>query len=309
MWTMMILMGVAAALIGAVVGSFLNVCIYRIPWEKSLVWPASHCPKCLEPIEPKDNIPILSWVLLGGKCRRCGLPISFRYPLIELLTSVMFAAAFMVYVVLPNLSRYGTVPSEDLLRFGYHAVLIALLIAASMIDVDLTLIPDQITVTGMILGLAVGAIFPEIRPGPSTALSHWSGFWVGLKGLLVGAALPLSIRTVWRLVRSREAMGLGDATLMGMIGAFLGWQAAILTFFLAAFLGLFHAAVKIAVLVAKLLTGARRRQSDDELAFGPYLSLAAVILMLCWRIVWLGAAQTYFEGFYVVFWYMLGYDP
>ncbi|WP_148598903.1 prepilin peptidase [Aquisphaera giovannonii] len=318
MGPVMVILGVIVSLIGAVVGSFLNVCIYRLPWEKSVIWPASHCPRCWNPIAAYDNIPILGWLLLRGKCRRCGLPISPRYPLIELLVAVLFVAIFVVDVVYGPRGRYGYEIGVPLATWFYHAILVSLLVAATFIDYDLYIIPDSITLTGMILGVAGGWILPEIRPAPSTAATYWQGLAVGLGGLLVGGGLMEFVRRVANLVYSAilsignrrvtsgEAMGFGDVTLMAMIGAFLGWQAALLTFFIGPFFGLGTALVKIVNKYRKLIAGRQLSVTDREVPFGPYLCAGALFLVLTWRWLWPGWAAGLFDTFRWIFWFLLG---
>jgi leader peptidase (prepilin peptidase) / N-methyltransferase len=292
-------------LLGTVVGSFLNVCIYRIPWQKSVVWPSSRCPRCLEPVESRDNVPILSWFALGRKCRHCGLPISARYPLVEGLVGMLFLCVYLVDMAHSASLLYAP-PLNAFATMAYHLVLIALLVVASFIDFDLWQIPDAVTYTGMIVGLAGGTVVPGIRPEPAAAISSWGGLWVGLQGLLVGAVLVWVVRFVGTHLARREAMGLGDVTLLGMIGAFLGWQAALLTFFLAAFLGLVPALSKLIVNISKRLTGRKLSSTDREIPFGPYLSLAAAILVLTWPWLWSGVVKRYFQEYADVFWFLLG---
>jgi leader peptidase (prepilin peptidase)/N-methyltransferase len=287
--------------IGTVVGSFLNVCIYRIPWEKSVIWPASHCLKCWHAIAPQDNIPVVSWVALRGECRHCGARISIRYPLIEGLVGLLFASIYVVDVIYGARIPWGPLPAWIPLRLTYHLVLVALMVAATFIDYDLQIIPDEITVTGMIIGIGLGALIPQIRPEPSTTLTLWAGFRVGMVGLLVGGGLVMVFRVVGRLLFRKEAMGFGDVTLLAMIGAFLGWQAAVLTFFIAPFFGLIHALWKSAVWVAKLLSRQPTTAADREMAFGPYLSMAALALLLSWTWLWLGWAKNYFDLLRMVF--------
>ncbi len=308
MWAVTLTLGLIVIAIGATVGSFINVCIYRIPWQKSVIWPASHCPRCLEAIEPRDNVPMLSRLLLGGVCRRCGLPISIRYSLVELLTTCLFVLMYCVDVVIPNLDRYGSVPVDDLIRLAYDATLIAFLIVATFIDYDLTVIPDQITIPGMVIGIVAGVWLPTIRSAPSHAITHADGFWFGMIGLLTGGGMTLAVRTLGSLALRKEAMGFGDVTLMAMIGSFVGWQFSILTFFLGAFLGLFHAIGKIFILIGKRWSGIQSRGSDHELAFGPYLSMAAILLLLCRKPLWIGWGDELFRTLSVVFWYLLGMD-
>jgi leader peptidase (prepilin peptidase)/N-methyltransferase len=280
--------------IGAVVGSFLNVCIYRIPWQKSVIWPASRCPRCLHAIAPQDNIPVISWLVLRGECRECGAGIAVRYPLIEFLVGLLFAGVYVTDVVYGSKIPWGALPASIPLRLFYHASLVALLVAATFIDYDLTLIPDQITVPGMVVGIGLGALFPDIRLPPAAATTHWDGLTVGLLGWLVGGGLTWSVRVIGSLVFRREAMGFGDVTLMAMIGAYLGWQAAVLTFFIGPFFGLAHALAKAIMYLGKRLTGKKTTVADREMPFGPYLSMAALALLLSWPWFWPGWAAERF---------------
>ncbi len=290
-----LILGCGLFAIGTVVGSFLNVCIYRIPWQKSVVWPDSRCPKCLHSIAARDNVPILSWVFLGGACRHCGLPIAARYPAVEALVGLLFAGAYVTDVAFGPRSYWGEMPSFLAVVLFYHLILIALLIAATFIDYDLWTIPDEIPVTGIVLGLALGTLFPEVRPDPSKATTSAGGLWAGVAGLLAGGGLTWSVRILGRVVFRREAMGFGDVTLMAMIGAFLGWQAAVLTFFLAPFFGLAHALWKLVKYLGKRLSGREFSSADREMPFGPYLSMAAISLLLSWPWLWPGWAKPNFE--------------
>jgi leader peptidase (prepilin peptidase)/N-methyltransferase len=304
----LIMLGLGAWLfaIGSVVGSFVNVCVYRIPWQKSVVWPGSHCPKCLSAIAARDNVPILGWLLLGGRCRTCRVAISPRYPLVEMFVGILFAAVFVVDVVYGPRRWWGEIDAWLLGRWLYHALLIALLVAASLIDYDLTIIPDEITVTGMVVGVGLGTLLPWVRPEPALAVTQTAGFWAGATGLLVGGGLTWFVRIAGTFVFRREAMGFGDVTLLAMIGAFLGWQAAVLTFFLAPFFGIAHALWKLARYVGKRLSGRQSSSADREIPFGPYLSMAAVALIMTWPWFWPHWAKNLFEAFRVVSLWMLG---
>jgi leader peptidase (prepilin peptidase)/N-methyltransferase len=187
-------------------------------------------------------------------------------------------------------------------------VFLALLVAATFIDYDLTIIPDEITVPGMVVGVGVGTLWPQIRPAPATwpAMTHFQGFWAGLLGLAVGAGLTQFVRKSASYLMRREAMGFGDVTLMGMIGAFLGWQAAVLSFFLGPFIGLTHAVWKLLNYWKKRISGRQLSSADREIPFGPYLSMAAAGLLLFWSWVWPVCNRRLFEPLYVIFWWMLG---
>jgi len=306
LWQIHLIYGVGLFVIGTVVGSFLNVCIYRIPWEKSVIWPDSRCPDCLSAIEHRDNVPVLGWISLRGACRNCGLAISARYPLVELLVGLLFLAVYLVDAVLPG--HYVRDDSTLFAKVIYHAILVALLVAVTFIDADLTIVPASITNLGITLGLAIGAAFPEIRPNPSTASTHLGGLGVGVHGLVVGAGLIAVVRVVGGIVFRREAMGSGDIHILGMIGAFLGWQAAVLAFFLAPFFGFLPAAWKLAIYIGKRVRGRKYRSTDREIPFGPYLSLAALALLFSWGWSWPGFAKYYFDTFSVLFWVLTGQE-
>jgi leader peptidase (prepilin peptidase)/N-methyltransferase len=303
-WPILLTLGVGLFAIGTIVGSFLNVCIYRLPWEKSVIWPGSRCPRCLHAIAAGDNVPIVGWLRLGGRCRDCGTRIAVRYPLVEALCGLLFLGLFLVDGASQRTS-WGEIPPAALLVWFYHAVLVSLLVAATFIDYDLWIIPDEITFTGMALGLGLGTLFPEIRLEPAARHTHTDALIVGVVGLLVGGGLTEFFRLAGSLVARKEAMGFGDVTLMAMIGAFLGWQAAVLTFFIAPFFGLAHALWKWGRKVAKWLTGKQLTSADHEIPFGPYLSMAAVALVFDWRWLWPHWASNLFATLPVVFWFLL----
>jgi leader peptidase (prepilin peptidase)/N-methyltransferase len=306
LWQIHLIYVVGLFVIGTVVGSFLNVCIYRIPWEKSVIWPGSRCPKCLAEIESRDNVPIVGWALLGGACRSCRAPISIRYPAIELLVGLLFVGVYLVDGVLPR--EYVRDDLTLFVKVVYHVLLVALLVAVTFIDADLTIVPASVTNTGIILGLAIGSAFPEVRPSPSDASTFLGGLWVGLEGLLVGGGLIWTIRVVGTFAFRREAMGSGDIHILAMIGSFLGWQVAVLTPFLAAFVGLVPALWKLANYLAKRLSGRKYTASDREMPFGPYLAIAALILMMAWPWAWPGGLKFYFDTFSMLFWFVLGQE-
>jgi len=244
---------------GSVIGSFLNVCIHRMPEGKSVVWPASHCPKCNMRIPAYDNIPFLSYILLGGKCRFCKQKISLRYPIVELLTAVTLVLLF---------NKSGL--SYD---FFFYMVLACALIVATFIDIQHRIIPDEISIGGMILGFILNAtrgidLAPlsfKFKPMLDSLLGaviaggviYLSGFFFDLFYFKILKRPPIQGET--------ESMGGGDVKLLAMIGAFLGWQKALLVFFLAPFFG---AVIGIINLLIK---------KDHTIAYGPFLSLAAIL--------------------------------
>lgn len=278
-------------LLGSTVGSFANVCIYRIALEKSIIWPESRCPRCLSAIAFRDNVPILGWIFLRGKCRTCALPISLRYPLIECLSGVLFLAVYWTHLV-----HGERLETEDFLRLVYHLLLLSYLIVATFIDFDYYILPDSITLSGMALGLGLGTLWPDARPIPNHETTAWAGFMVGLTGILVGGGMIWAIRIFGGLVFRREAMGFGDVTLMAMIGSFLGWQILPPTLFLAAILGLIQGLYKLAVWFKKVALRQKSLSTDREVPFGPYLSMAALVLMLSWHWVWKGRLADFYSS-------------
>jgi len=215
---------VAAFVFGACWGSFLNVVIYRVPAGKSVIKPGSHC-ACGKPIPFYDNIPILTWFLRGGKARCCGRKFSFRYPFVELLTASLYAAAWLL------------LPPEQALG-GF--LFLALMIAATFIDLDTMTLPDAITIGGCITGVVLGFVLPGMHgyggSEPFLILSLRSGV-TALIGAAVGSGVILWIALTAEAVLKKEAMGFGDVILMGCIGAFCGWQGALFGIFGGALLG------------------------------------------------------------------------
>lgn len=233
--------------IGAVIGSFLNVCIYRVPRNLSIISPASRCPSCNMPIKFYDNIPFLSYILLGGKCRVCKAGISFRYPLVELLNAVLFV--FVVW-------RFG---------FAWHTVIYGILCSAlvviTFIDLDFQIIPDAITLPGILIGIVAGSL---LMPDPFIRNSLL-GFKASVIGLLAGGGLFYAIA-----VLSRGGMGGGDIKMMAMVGALMGWKSVLLTIFLGSLTG---AVFGIFLMISK---GKGRK---TKIPFGPFLALGTVITL------------------------------
>ena len=190
---------ILALLVGLSIGSFLNVCIHRLPAEQSLVWPGSRCPRCASPIAWYDNVPIVSWLRLGGRCRACHAPISVRYPVIELLTGGL---------ALLSLARFGATPWA-VVAFAFACALVVV----SVIDLEHGIIPDVISLPGILVGLAVSALVPG-----------GVGLWNAFAGAVLGGGLLWAIAAGYQRAAGIEGLGLGDVKLLAMIGAFLGWQ-------------------------------------------------------------------------------------
>ncbi len=217
------ILGGMVFLYGTFFGSFLNVCIYRLPQGRSVIFPGSHC-ACGHPIAWYDNIPILSWLILGGRARCCGRPFSIRYPLVEALTGGLFLLCWTTNP--PGTALCGM-------------VMVFFLVGASFIDLDHMIIPDSLAVGGMMAGLFLSATIPALHghTGPLFVIEAFRSFLDGLIGALIGSAVIIWIRILGEIVFRREAMGMGDVTLMGLIGAFTGWRGAIFAIFGGALVG------------------------------------------------------------------------
>ena len=202
---------------GACLGSFLNVCIYRIPAELSVVKPRSRCPKCLTNLAWYDNVPIFGWIFLKGKCRYCKTSIAARYPSVELLTALLFVGIWIQYPLLQESGLDFRFAAYWLLAFG--------LVLGSFVDVDEMWIPDRCTIGGMIVGPLVSLLIPALHGSDGPV----SGLIQSLIGLAFGFGLLWSISILGRLILKKDAMGFGDVKLMGAIGAFFGWQAILFT--------------------------------------------------------------------------------
>ena len=234
-------------ILGAAIGSFLNVCIYRLPKGKSIVFPPSSCTRCGKQIAWFDNIPLVSYIMLGTRCRHCKGRIDFRYFLVEFLTAVLTTALFVSFWPAANFYSYS------LLAWG--------LIVATFVDFEIQEIPDQISLGGIGVGILIALAFPSVMG----EVSRLAGVWRSVAGALVGAGSIYAIGFFGELVFKKEAMGGGDVKLMAMIGAFLGWKFTLMTFFIAPFFG------SVVGIFLKI------KEGRDIIPYGPYLSLAALI--------------------------------
>lgn len=256
---------------GAVVGSFLNVVIHRVPREESIVFPSSSCPKCKAEIKPYDNIPIIGWLLLGGKCRNCKEKISPRYPAVELLTATLFVLTYW--------------------QIGFSAFLpVALIFVVSMIalifiDAEHMILPNVITYPLLIFALLVRLIFPlvfgaefftDLRHSPLNSLQEYPVWLVSLLGAifggLVGGGFLWLVGEIWKRLRGVEAMGLGDVKMMFAVGALLGWRLTFLTIFLGAFSG--------ALIGVILIYKQKDKDLQAQIPFGIFLGIGSILALL-----------------------------
>jgi len=239
-------------LFGLITGSFLNVCIYRIPRGLSIIIPSSRCPSCNTPIKPWDNIPIVSYILLGGKCRFCKAKISLRYPLVELLNAIMYALILWRF------------------NFGWHTIIYFVfsssLIVITFIDLDFQIIPDRITLSGIPIGFLAGSF---LLPDPF-ARSSLLGMKESLIGMITGFGLFYFVALIGSAIFKKEAMGGGDVKMMAMVGALTGWKAVLLTTFLGSLTG---------SIIGILLIVLKGKDRKAKIPFGPFLALGTIITL------------------------------
>jgi leader peptidase (prepilin peptidase) / N-methyltransferase len=251
--------------LGLVIGSFLNVCILRIPADKSIVLPASSCPKCGKGIAPYDNIPVLSWIFLGGKCRNCKTKISAMYPAVELLTGLLFLGCYFVFG-----------PTVDALKW---AVFSALLVVLTITDLRERILPDEVNFFALGAGLLFSfftksldgtALWLSTRwfdfPPPQMALS----FADAVLGALAGSGLLWVVAEGYFRIRGREGMGLGDVKMMAGVGAFLGIKRTMMTVLVGSLLG---------SVIGIFLIAISKKGRDYELPFGTFLGAGALLVV------------------------------
>lgn len=246
------LLALYALAIGAVIGSFLNVVIHRYPREESIVFPPSHCPNCNYGIRWFDNVPVLSWLALRGRCRNCKGPISLRYPLIELANGLFYLAIFQ---------RTGVS-----IFFIPLAAIVSMTIVLIYIDLEIQILPDVIDLPGILIGILIGSMSGDA----SGSLVVSRTLLDSLAGALLGAGIPSAIILAYWLIRRREGMGWGDVKMLAMIGAALGWEAVPAVLLFASIAG---------TLIAVPL--ALRSKDGFQLAipFGVFLGLASLVIL------------------------------
>ena len=233
------LVAVVFAAFGLVIGSFLNVCIYRLPLKQSIVWPASRCAKCQRELAWYENVPVAAWLALGGKCRTCKSRISAMYPVVELVTGALFAGACLLYGVTPL----------AFVRIAFGCAMIVLFV----IDLQHRILPNVITVTGIPIGFALSLFLPP-------------GWRESLLGLVLGGGVLWAIGEAYYRLRGIDGLGMGDVKMLAMIGAFLGWRLTLVTLIFASFSGALAGA-------AVLATG--RGGMKAALPFGTFLAVGA----------------------------------
>ncbi|CDQ10437.1 Type 4 prepilin-like proteins leader peptide-processing enzyme [Acidithiobacillus ferrivorans] len=241
---------IVVGILGLIVGSFLNVVVHRVPRRESIVTPGSHCPSCEHSLRPWENIPVLSWVFLRGRCHGCGAAIAWRYPALELLSGLLALVIFS--------QVWLTAKLPLVLVFTW------ILLALTLIDLETHLLPDRITKPGILAGLLLNG---SVLFWPSVALTSPLN---ALLGVIVGYGCLWLLSAGCHLATGRHGMGGGDLKLLGMIGAWLGWQAILLALFIAAISGGL-------VAVIYLLSGKGR---DYAMPFGPYLALGGWLMLL-----------------------------
>ncbi|MBI4230305.1 MAG: prepilin peptidase [Planctomycetes bacterium] len=263
-WAGMALVGVLALIIG----SHLNVCIVRLPQGQSILTPESSCVRCRTPIRWYDNIPVLSYLLLRGRCRSCREGISIRYPIVELTT-----LAILLYLFGWEFQRPGG--HRDWGIFLGQLLVVSALIVSTFIDFEHRIIPDEVTMPLILLSPVLSAIYPRLHVAPwpldlgtaAVASGTWEAVVSSLAGIAVGGGMVWGLGIAGSYLFKKEAMGFGDVKLMAMVGGLLGWQVAFLAFWIAPLMGLVYG------VIAWLRTG------DRYMPYGPFLSLATLVAM------------------------------
>ncbi len=246
--TQLYILNVFVVLFGAAIGSFLNVCIYRIPRAESIVFPSSHCPECGSRIRPLGNIPVVSYLLLRGKCRNCACRISWQYPLVEALSGLLTLLLFLKF----HLS----------LTFFVLFIFCMALVVITFIDLEHQIIPDSISLPGIVVGFASSFFLP------------WLGWKSSLIGIVAGGGSLLLVAYGYQLLTKKEGMGGGDIKLLAMMGAFLGWRSIPFIIFTSSLFG---------SVVGLSLMAARKKDSQLPIPFGPFLAFGAVLFIFYGR--------------------------
>lgn len=257
---------------GASIGSFLNVCIHRIPRDLSVIKPRSHCPACAYRIPWHQNIPIFSYLALRGKCANCGCRISPRYVLVEILTAALFLLVWLKFDFSAGSRPLGLVPITDIRLIPVYWLVLTGLVLGTFVDFEHLIIPDRVTLGGIVCGLACSALVPSLHGADSI----WSSLTASIIGAAAGGGLLWGVAMLGEFIFKKEAMGLGDVKLMGAIGAFFGWEAVLFTVMVSSLAG---SIIGISLILM------RKKEMQSQIPYGPYLALAALIWMY-WGSVW-----------------------
>ena len=241
---------VFAFVFGALVGSFLNVCICRLPKGESIVFPPSHCPACGFTLPFYDNIPLISWLILRGRCRSCRGPISFRYPLVELISALLTLFLF---------KRFGLS-----LPFGILFIFCSAMVVITFIDLDHMIIPDVISLPGIILGFVFSFFIPQL------------GWLNSLLGILAGGGSLYLVASLYQRFTGKEGMGGGDIKLLAMMGAFFGWKAIPFIIFMASLVG---SVIGVTMMLVQ------RKDGKLAIPFGPFLALGSIVYIFYGRLI------------------------
>lgn len=249
-----------AGVLGAIVGSFLNVVIHRYPREESIVFPPSRCPECGTHIKPYDNVPVLAWLWLLGRCRACKEPISARYPLVELANALFYAAIFQ---------RTG-------MTWGFLplAALVSMTIVLIYIDLEIQILPDVIDLPGVAIGLLIGAthlgaLYPDLLLSKTLLES--------IAGAAAGSGVLLAIALAYKLIRKVEGMGMGDVKMMAMLGAVVGWEPLFPLFVLASVTG---------AVVGLFIAARSEERMQVAVPFGVFLGMAFLVVIFFGPTLW-----------------------
>jgi len=236
----MIAVAVILFALGLVVGSFLNVCIYRLPREESIAWPASHCTTCNRTLRWYENVPVFSWVFLRGRCATCKSRISARYPIVELITGALFLGGYFAFGLTPLL--------------GVRLLFACAMVVLFAIDLEHQILPNEITLTGIVIGFLCSLALP---PG-----------WISsLIGILIGGLFPFLIAEAYLRIRGHEGMGMGDFKMLAMVGAFLGWPLVWVTLIVSCILG---------IVIGGSVLLVSRRGMGTRIPFGTFIAVAAL---------------------------------
>lgn len=258
---------------GACMGSFLNVCIYRIPREESVIRPRSHCPACGTLIAWYDNIPLVSYLALRARCRHCASRISPRYFIVETLVAVLFVLAWLKLGPAATPRPLGLAPVHSLSIVIIYWLAVFGLTLGTFVDFEHMIIPDRVSIGGMVSGIALSLIVPALHH----QTTYYGGLGASLTGAVTGFGMLWGVAILGKLIFKKDAMGFGDVKLMGAIGAYMGWIAVLFTVMISSLLG---------AVVGVSLVAAGKKEMQSRIPYGPYIALAALIWILWGPTIW-----------------------